>query len=171
MRKVRKKMSFWDKMTEVLKDFSVTQIMVFGVLFVVALCGIGIGGFLSFSNREQQQIVAGAEAETEEATEWFTEGTETDSITEETETETEIATEAGPVLVKLVGSSIERDLKVKIQTEDKKNIKGEEFYISVKRDKKNAAESIYNDHDKDGIIYIKDMDGGDYIVALQDVEF
>lgn len=78
--------------------------------------------------------------------------------------------EAEPVLVNLVGSSIEKDLKIKIQDEKQNNVKGEEFYISVTPDKKNAKESIYRDDDQDGIIYIKDMDGGDYLVALSEIE-
>lgn len=135
-----------------------------------------MGGYLIFDNYQKNQAIVQAEANKETELETETMESESETITEvaetetETQTETETETEAGPVLVKLVGSSIERDLKIKIQNEEKKNIKGEDFHISVKADKKNAVESIYNDHDKDGIIYIKDIDGGDYIVALQEIE-
>ena len=38
---------------------------------------------------------------------------------------TETETEKGPILVKLTGSSIEKDLKIKIQNEEKKNVNKE----------------------------------------------
>ena len=169
-------MSFFERLVEVIGSFSKAQLALFGLLGVVTIGGIGMGGYLVYDNYQQKQAIVQAEANKE--TELWTEATETESesITEmtetetETQTETETETEAGPVAVKLVGSSIERDLKIKIQDEEKKNVKGEDFHISVKADKKNAVESIYNDHDNDGIIYIKDIDGGDYIVALQEIE-
>ena len=56
------------------------------------------------------------------------------------------------------------------ENEEGRNVRGEEFYITVTPDKRNAITSTYNDHDNDGIIYIVDIDGGDYIVALEEIE-
>ena len=63
-----------------------------------------------------------------------------------------------------------RDLKIKIQNEENRNVRGEEFHITVTPDKSNAIASTYKDHENDGIIYILDIDGGDYIVGLEEVE-
>ena len=48
-------------------------------------------------------------------------------VTEETEA-------AEPETVTLVGSSIEKDLKIKIQDESSKNVKGQPFEITIKAD-------------------------------------
>ncbi len=70
----------------------------------------------------------------------------------------------------MVGSSIEKDLKIKIQNQKNKLVAGEDFHISVQADKKGAKASEYNDHDKDGIIYIKEIAAGKYTVTLQEIE-
>ena len=142
------------------------------VLGVLALGGAGIGGFSMYEHYYGPEAMVSAEVNTESSQ------TETEELvavaTEDTEeiesTETETETELGPILVKLVGSSIEKDLKVKIQTEEKKNVKGEEFYITVTPDERDAKASTYSDHDNDGIIYITDIEGGDYLVALEEIE-
>ena len=148
------------------------QTILASTLGVLALGGLGIGGFSAYEHYYGPEAMVSAEVNTE-STQTQTEEiiaavTETEFVEETEETETE--TELGPVLVKLVGSSIEKDLKIKIQDEEKKNIKGEDFYITVTPDEKNAKTSTYNDHDNDGIIYIKNIDGGDYIVALSEIE-
>ena len=142
------------------------------ILGVLALGGVGIGGFSMYEHFYGPEAMVSAEVNTESSQtsteELVAVATEDTEEIEDTETETE--TELGPTLVKLVGSSIEKDLKVKIQTEEKKNVKGEEFYITVTLDEKNAKASTYSDHDNDGIIYITDIDGGDYLVALEEIE-
>ena len=142
------------------------------VLGVLALGGVGIGGFSVYEHFYGPEAMVSAEVNTESSQtsteELVASATEDTEEIEDTETETE--TELGPTLVKLVGSSIEKDLKVKIQTEEKKNVKGEEFYITVTPDERDAKASTYSDHDNDGIIYITDIDGGDYLVALEEIE-
>lgn len=143
------------------------------VLWALALGGVSFGGLSMYEHYYGTETMLHTEADTE------SEQTETEELvalateeTEETETETatETETEPEPTLVKLVGSSIEKDLKVKIQTEEKQNIRGEAFYITVTPDERNAKTNTYSDHDQDGIIYITDMDGGDYFVALEEIE-
>ena len=84
-------------------------------------------------------------------------------VTEETEA-------AEPETVTLVGSSIEKDLKIKIQDESSKNVKGQPFEITIKADKKKAKSTTYSDDDKDGIIYIKSIDAGKYDVSLNEID-
>ena len=175
-------MDFGTKVKALLKTLATvanTQTVIASVLGVVVLGGLGITGFSLYEHYYGPEAVVYAEAGTQMSTEVetqtqteeliadATEVTETEAVTE---TETETETELEPVKVKLVGSSIEKDLKIKIQNEDKKNIKGEAFSITVTPDKKNAKTSTYNDHDNDGIIYISKISGGDYIVALSEIE-
>ena len=84
-------------------------------------------------------------------------------VTEETEA-------AEPETVTLVGSSIEKDLKIKIQDESSKNVKGQPFEITIKADKKKAKSTTYSDDDKDGIIYIKSIEAGKYDVSLNEID-
>ena len=70
----------------------------------------------------------------------------------------------------MVGSSIEKDLKIKIQDESSKNVKGQPFEITIKADKKKAKSTTYSDDDKDGIIYIKSIDAGKYDVSLNEID-
>lgn len=153
-----------------LSESAKTQTVIASILGVLAIGGAGIGGFSLYEHYYGPEAMVSAEVNTEstqtETEEMVAVATEETEEVEETETETEL----GPILVHLVGSSIEKDLKIKIQTEEKKNIKGEEFYITVTPDKRNAKGSTYSDHDNDGIIYITDIDGGDYLVALEEIE-
>ena len=70
----------------------------------------------------------------------------------------------------LVATSIEKDLKIKIQNQNGKLVTGEQFVITVQSDKKGPKPSTYEDKDKDGIIYISKIDGGKYTIALQEME-
>lgn len=157
----------------VLVKSSKAQTALLSVTGVVALGGVGIGGYNLYQQFAEPNTEVSIEADTSTSSEMQTESLleeETEFTEAVEETETELETEEEQVLVRLVGSSIERDLKIKIQNEEKKNIKGEEFYITVVPDKKNAVESTYKDHDNDGIIYITDIEGGDYRVALSEIE-
>lgn len=82
----------------------------------------------------------------------------------------EAPSDNGPIKVTLVGSSIQKDLKVKIQDSKKKNIKDQPFVISVKKDEKKAVATDYEDDDKDGIIHIKDIAAGTYVVSFKEIE-
>ncbi len=70
--------------------------------------------------------------------------------------------------IKLVGTSMEKDLKVKIQNSESKDITGQDFQITVQK-KDGGKESTYDDDDKDGIIYIKSIDAGEYKVAMKEM--
>ncbi len=106
------------------------------------------------------EVVPVEETETEEPV--------TEEVTEE-ETEETFAEE-----LKLVGVSIEKDLKVKIQNSLDEDVTGYEFEITVTPDGKEEGKT-YDDGDKDGVIYIAEIDAGDYSVALtgfpEDEEF
>lgn len=92
--------------------------------------------------------------------------TETESEEEETELpETEEETEEVAAEIRLVGVSIERDLKVKIQNSEDQDIEGFDFEITVTPEGKDEGKT-YDDGDKDGVIYIAEIDAGDYVVAL-----
>lgn len=144
------------------------------VLGILVIGSAGIVGFHLFEHYYGPEAMVSAEVNTEisdpETEMLYSEVTEIIEETEEIVTETETETEAEPVPVKLVGSSIEKDLKIKIQNEEGRNIRGEDFHITVTPDKRNAITSTYKDHDNDGIIYIVDIEGGDYIVALEEIE-
>lgn len=71
--------------------------------------------------------------------------------------------------ISLTGSSIEKDLKVKIVDEQKKLVSGGVFIITV-TPKGSENSQQYNDHDQDGIIYIKSIEPGQYTVQLQEIE-
>lgn len=74
----------------------------------------------------------------------------------------------------LVGSSMEKDLKIKVQNGKSKLVSGEVFEVSVTPEKKSGKKSVktstYTDKDKDGIIYIDKMTAGNYKVELKEVE-
>ncbi len=150
------------------------QTIILSTLGVLGIGGLGIGGFTLYEHYYGPEAAVSAEVNTEnsptEKEELVAVATEVTEEIEVTETETETETETGPILVKLIGSSIEKDLKIKIQNEEQRNVKDEEFCIIVTPDKKNATSSVYNDHDNDGIIYITDIAGGDYLVALEEIE-
>lgn len=144
-----------------------TQAIIAGVVTVTAVGGVGTGGYFLYDHFHQPEpaaIVADViiETEAEEPTEELE--TEVEEVTEATEVAAE------PETVNLVGSSIEKDLKIKIQDKASKNVKGQPFEISVKADKKNAKATTYSDTDKDGIIYIKSIEAGKYKVSLSEIE-
>lgn len=159
-----------------LRETSSVSTVICSVLGALVIGSVGIGGFNLYEHFYGPEAMVSAEVNTEineiETEEVFSEVTEVVEETEEIvpETETETETEEGPVPVKLVGSSIEKDLKIKIQNEEGRNVRGEDFHITVTPDKRNAITSTYKDHDNDGIIYIVDIDGGDYIVALEEID-
>lgn len=71
--------------------------------------------------------------------------------------------------ISFTGTSIAKDLKIKIIDEQKKLVSGGSFVITVMA-KGATIGKEYNDHDKDGIIYIKSIDAGEYTVQLHDLE-
>ena len=144
-----------------LSGLTKTQAIIAGVATVTAVGGVGTGGYFLYDHFHQPEpIVADVVISTEvaEPTEEVVAAEEV--VTEETEA-------AEPETVTLVGSSIEKDLKIKIEDQKSKLVTGEQFSVSVKSDKKNAKASTYEDKDKDGIIYIDKIEAGKYTVTLE----
>ena len=76
---------------------------------------------------------------------------------------------AKEIEVVLKSTSMERDLKVKfVDKASGKVISGADFKMKVTSPSKTTKE--YSDHDNDGIIWVKDIDGGKYTVAMVDLE-
>lgn len=151
-----------------IQGFTRTQAIIAGVVTVTAVGGVGTGGYFLYNHFNQPEptaIVADIVIETEQVQEPTEE-----VVAEVEEVVTEETEAAEPETVNLVGSSIEKDLKIKVQDKSSKNVKGQPFEISVKADKKNAKETTYKDDDKDGIIYIKSIEAGKYKVSLNEIE-
>ena len=147
-----------------LSGLTKTQAIIAGVATVTAVGGVGTGGYFLYDHFHQPEpIVADVVISTEvaEPTEEVVAAEEV--VTEETEA-------AEPETVTLVGSSIEKDLKIKIQDSSSKNVKGQPFEITVKGEQKKAKAATYTDDDKDGIIYIKNIEAGKYDVSLNEID-
>lgn len=147
-----------------LSGLTKTQAIIAGVATVTAVGGVGTGGYFLYDHLHQPEpIVADVVISTEVA-----EPTEEVVAVEEVVTEETEAAE--PETVTLVGSSIEKDLKIKIQDSSSKNVKGQPFEITVKGEQKKAKAATYTDDDKDGIIYIKSIEAGKYDVSLNEID-
>lgn len=133
------------------------QAAIAGIATITVVGGVGTGGYFLYDHFHQPEVVADVLIDTEEIV------AEEVIVTEETEA-------VEPELVSLVGTSIEKDLKIKIQDADSRNVKNQPFEITVIADEKNAKPATYQDDDQDGIIYIKKIDAGDYIVSLNEIE-
>ena len=81
--------------------------------------------------------------------------------------------EANPVLeaardnsnrLSLVATSVEKDLRIQIVNNEGTPVTGESFYVRL------DGLGDYKDLDQDGIIYIGDLDSGDYYVELLPIE-
>ena len=137
---------------------------------VVATGSIGAGGYVIYGYEslpkevEEAQVIEdpGPEPEEEVAEE---EPVEEEELEEEEEEEEPV--EEDQKELSLACTSIEKDLKIKIEDQKSKLVTGEQFSVSVKSDKKNAKASTYEDKDKDGIIYIDKIEAGKYTVTLE----
>lgn len=77
--------------------------------------------------------------------------------------------EVEAVEVILKSTSLERDLKVKfVDKATGKLISGADFKMKLINSSKKAKE--YSDHDSDGIIWVKDLEGGTYTVEMLELE-
>ena len=69
----------------------------------------------------------------------------------------------------LKSTSMERDLKVKfVSKASGKVISGADFKMKITSPSKKTKE--YSDHDQDGIIWVKDIEGGNYTVEMIELE-
>ena len=148
-----------------LSGLTKTQAIIAGVATVTAVGGVGTGGYFLYDHFHQPEpIVADVVISTEVAEE------PTEEVLAAEEVVTEETEAAEPETVTLVGSSIEKDLKIKIQDSSSKNVKGQPFEITVKGEQKKAKAATYTDDDKDGIIYIKSIEAGKYDVSLNEID-
>ncbi len=72
--------------------------------------------------------------------------------------------EEGAVRVNLVASSVEKDMRVKIVDKEGEPVEGQFFKILLNE------EDEYKDLDRDGIIYVADLDPGEYKVSMLEQE-
>lgn len=128
---------------------------------VVAAGSIGAGGYVIYGYESLPKEVAEAQVIEDPGPE-----PEEEAAEEEIEEEEEPVEEDQKKL-SLACTSIEKDLKIKIEDQKSKLVTGEQFSVSVKSDKKNAKASTYEDKDKDGIIYIDKIEAGKYTVTLE----
>lgn len=78
----------------------------------------------------------------------------------------------------LVVTSVEKDLRVQVVDNEGALVEGESFYVEIARDgsgkeasgagelDKPTGDGAYKDLDKDGVIYIGDLEAGEYFVSL-----
>lgn len=137
---------------------------------VVAVGSIGAGGYVIYGYESLPKEVAEAQVIEDPGPEPEEEAAEEEPVEEEEieeEEEEEEPVEEDQKELSLACTSIEKDLKIKIEDQKSKLVTGEQFSVSVKSDKKNAKASTYEDKDKDGIIYIDKIEAGKYTVTLE----
>ena len=154
------------------QSLSRTQAIIAATAAVVAVGGAGTGGYFLYENSHQpQETIADLDMDTEEteASEAMTEEelivAEVVMVTEETE-----AAEPEIKELSLICTSMEKDLKIKIQDQNSKLVTGVPFVVTVAEDKSGAKTTDYEDKDQDGIIYIKDIKAGSYKVVLEELD-
>ena len=134
---------------------------------VVAAGSIGAGGYVIYGYESLPKEVAEAQVIEDPGPEPEEEAAEEEPVEEEEIEEEEEPVEEDQKELSLACTSIEKDLKIKIEDQKSKLVTGEQFSVSVKSDKKNAKASTYEDKDKDGIIYIDKIEAGKYTVTLE----
>lgn len=151
------------------------RIVIALVSLLIAGMGIGMGSLPHKEQPVSNELLAEAqeakEAEiVEEPEEIIEEKICEEGCTLEPGHEGECVIEKEEVIqVILKSTSIERDLKVKfVNQANGKVISGADFKIKVTGPSKKSKE--YSDHDQDGIIWVKDIDGGNYTVEMLELE-
>ncbi len=134
---------------------------------VVAAGSIGAGGYVIYGYESLPKEVAEAQVIEDPGPEPEEEAAEEEPVEEVEIEEEEEPVEEDQKKLSLACTSIEKDLKIKIEDQKSKLVTGEQFSVSVKSDKKNAKASTYEDKDKDGIIYIDKIEAGKYTVTLE----
>ncbi len=157
----------------ILKIKSMSHVQKTGVeIVMILLLGVLLGGGVYGSyQKDASAIVLETETETEEYEEIVEEETELLVVQEtEIETETEMTEDVEEIhTMTFTGSSIEKDLKVKFVDDVSGRIKGVPFEITVAKEGSTSGET-YTDNDMDGIIHMKNLEGGNYVVTLTEVE-
>ena len=170
-----KEIEFVKKIVDWFKALSTTQLAVGGAATALVVAGVIGGVALSDALGTSGGGVGteGTEGSTYATESLFpgivdTGETQTTEETEMTEV-TEVTEEEVEITVRMKYTSIERDLKLKIVDEDGDLVKGFPFVVNV-RVKGEDAGTDYTDEDMDGIIHIKDIEGGEYKILLQELE-
>ncbi|MBE5883468.1 MAG: hypothetical protein E7291_03440 [Lachnospiraceae bacterium] len=70
----------------------------------------------------------------------------------------------------LATTSVEKDLRIQVLDKDGVPVTGESFYVRLDSDDDNKKLGDYKDLDQDGIIYIGELDSGEYYVELLPIE-
>ncbi len=142
---------------------------------VIAGTGIGMASIPHEEKPVSQELLeeAMAEEETEEQEELIEEVAEVkvceEGCTLEEGHEGDCVVKKEDVKVILKSTSMERDLKVKFVDEATgKVISGADFKMKLTDSSKKTKE--YSDHDNDGIIWVKDIDGGNYTVTMLELD-
>ena len=147
---------------------------------ILALCSLLIaGGGIGISSIPHKEMPVSQELLAETLEEEVTEEIVEEEIAEvqlcqegctlEEGHEGECVMEAELIEVILKSTSMERDLKVKfVSKASGKVISGADFKMKLTDPSKKTKE--YSDHDQDGIIWVKDIDGGNYTVEMLELE-
>lgn len=142
-----------DKIKGLSKKQKITLLVSSVTLLLVACLGVGVACFLE--QRENSKV-----SKTEEKIETIVEETE-EPVVEEVAVELK--------KISFSGTSIAKDLKIKIMDETGALVTGTPFKITVTL-QEDAQGKEYSDDDMDGIIYITHMAPGKYTVKLHDTE-
>lgn len=70
----------------------------------------------------------------------------------------------------LIATSVEKDLRIQIVDRDGVPVEGESFYVRLDSNHNSKKAGDYKDLDQDGVIYIGDLDSGEYYVELLPIE-
>lgn len=70
----------------------------------------------------------------------------------------------------IIATSVEKDLRIQVVDNDGAPVTGESFYVRLDSDRSSAMLGEYKDLDQDGVIYISDLNSGDYYVELLPIE-
>lgn len=161
-----------DKFTGMMEKLKMLSTVRKVVTALVAATGLAIGGGAVVVSSVGSNNTPPADTE-------FSEPTEIIGYIEETETAevatTEEASEViGDITITIKTSSIFEDLKVKIVNEKGNLVGGFPFEIVVTpingEEGDDRTVINFSDHDMDGILYLKEMKGGDYVVDLKELE-
>jgi len=145
------------KIIDKIKGFSKKQkitILISSIALLLVAC-IGVGAACFFVQREKSKA-----SKTEEKIEIVVEEKE-EPVVEEVTVELK--------KISFSGTSIAKDLKIKIMDETGALVTGTAFKITV-MSQEDVQRKEYSDDDMDGIIYITDMLPGKYTVKLHDTE-
>ncbi len=140
--------------------------------FMIAIGGIGMSSLPHEELPVSEELLAEA-MEEEEPEEIIEEVAEVkvclEGCTLEEGHEGECVVKEEEIEVILKTTSMERDLKVKfVNKKTGKVISGADFKMKLTSPSKKTKE--YSDHDNDGIIWVKDIDGGNYTIEMLELE-